>query len=128
MTTEREWLERSGSPERPMIRDRRDFLKVTFGSMLAIGASGFLAACGGDDDDARVGEVRATSAGATTTKPVELMKISAMMPFAVGINFIADTAAAAGGFFERQRARHEPRSSPRVRRSRCSSSRPATSP
>ena len=41
-----------------------------------------------------------TSAGATTTKPVELQKISAMMPFAVGINFIADTAAAAGGFFK----------------------------
>ena len=98
MTTEREWLERSGSPERPMIRDRRDFLKVTFGSMLAIGASGFLAACGGDDDDAASGST-STSAGATTTKPVELMKISAMMPFAVGINFIADTAAAAGGFF-----------------------------
>ena len=98
MTTEREWLERSGSSERPMIRDRRDFLKVTFGSMLAIGASGFLAACGGDDDDAASGST-STSAGATTTKPVELMKISAMMPFAVGINFIADTAAAAGGFF-----------------------------
>jgi ABC-type nitrate/sulfonate/bicarbonate transport system substrate-binding protein len=67
--------------------------------MLAIGASGFLAACGGDDDDAASGST-STSAGATTTKPVELQKISAMMPFAVGINFIADTAAAAGGFFE----------------------------
>jgi len=81
-----------------MTTDRRDFLKYTLGSMLAIGASGYLAACGGDDDAASGST--STSAGATTTKPVELQKISAMMPFAVGINFIADTAAAAGGFFK----------------------------
>jgi ABC-type nitrate/sulfonate/bicarbonate transport system substrate-binding protein len=82
-----------------MTTDRREFLKYTLGSMLAIGASGYLAACGGDDDDAASGST-STSAGATTTKPVEVQKISAMMPFAVGINFIADTAAAAGGFFK----------------------------
>ena len=81
-----------------MTTDRRDFLKYTLGSMIAIGASGYLAACGGDDDSASGST--STSAGATTTKPVELQKISAMMPFAVGINFIADTAAAAGGFFK----------------------------
>ena len=81
-----------------MTTDRRDFLKYTLGSMIVIGASGYLAACGGDDDSASGST--STSAGATTTKPVELQKISVMMPFAVGINFIADTAAAAGGFFK----------------------------
>jgi NitT/TauT family transport system substrate-binding protein len=87
--------------ERGNTRDRRDFLKVTFGSMLAIGASGFLAACGGDDDDDASGTSDTTVGGSTTTAAVDPIAMTAMMPFAVGINFIADTAAAAGGFFEK---------------------------
>jgi ABC-type nitrate/sulfonate/bicarbonate transport system substrate-binding protein len=80
------------------MRDRRDFLKVTFGSVLAVGASGFLAACGGDDDD-DASASDTTSGSTSTTAPKELMKLSVMMPFAPGFNFIADTAAQAGGFF-----------------------------
>jgi NitT/TauT family transport system substrate-binding protein len=79
--------------------DRRDFLKVSLGSVLAIGAGGFLAACGGDDDDSASGSSETTGGGSSSTQPAAPQKLTAMMPFAVGINFIADTAAAAGGFF-----------------------------
>jgi NitT/TauT family transport system substrate-binding protein len=80
--------------------DRRDFLKLSLGSMLVVGAGGILSACGGDDDDA--GASSTTSSGASTSAPAaDLKPITVMMPFAIGINFIADTAAAAGGFFEK---------------------------
>jgi NitT/TauT family transport system substrate-binding protein len=90
---------RDGSARIEALR-RRDFLRVSLGSTLLIGAGGsILAACGGDDDG-DAGGSDTTAGGSSTSAPVERMKLSAMMPFAIGINFIADTSAAAGGFFE----------------------------
>jgi hypothetical protein len=63
--------------------------------MIAIGASGYLAACGGDDDSASAARARVPA----RRRPVELQKIR---DDAVRrrYHFIADTAAAAGGFFK----------------------------
>jgi NitT/TauT family transport system substrate-binding protein len=76
--------------------DRRSFLRLSAASVVAVGAGGLLAACG---SDATSGDASTGGSGPATTT-AELMKLSAMMPFAVGLNFIADTAAASGGFAE----------------------------
>jgi ABC-type nitrate/sulfonate/bicarbonate transport system substrate-binding protein len=60
----------------------------------ALGGAGLLAACG-DDDDPSLGEGDPSS----TTAPKDL-KLTAMMPFPLAINFIADVVGISAGFFE----------------------------
>ena len=79
-----------------MNHDRRSFLKLTAAGVVVVGAGGVLSACG-SDSKTTTADSGGTGPGATTA---DLVKLSAMMPFAVGINFIADTTAKAGGFAE----------------------------
>jgi NitT/TauT family transport system substrate-binding protein len=78
-----------------MTTDRRSFLKLSTGAVLAISAGGLLTACGSDADTSTDAATGDTTSNATTA---ELKKLTVMMPFAVGLNFIADTAATSGGF------------------------------
>ena len=108
-----------------MTTDRRNFLKYTLGSMIVdrcradtwppvvgrrLGVRQHEHEYRRDDDQTRGAQ-----------------KSTAMMPFAVGINFIADTAAAAGGFVKDNGLDIEPAVRPECARWRCSSSRRATS-
>jgi len=77
-----------------MIQTRRDFLRGTVAGAVVLGAGGVLAACGDDEPDAS-GE----GEGSSTTTP-EPLSITAMMPFPLAINFIADVVGISAGFFE----------------------------
>lgn len=60
----------------------------------ALGTGGLLAACGDDDDEP------ASTGPAVGAAPSEPLPITVMMPFPLGINFIADVAAESGGYME----------------------------
>jgi NitT/TauT family transport system substrate-binding protein len=76
---------------------RRDFLRSSLATSLALGVgSGILAACGDDED-----EPTATTTGdSTTTTALEAAALTVMMPFPLAINFISDAVAKSGGFME----------------------------
>jgi NitT/TauT family transport system substrate-binding protein len=82
-----------------MTLDRRRFLQLSAGSALAVGAGGLLAACGSDADSSTDAATSGSDPGSGSTA-AELTELTAMMPFPVGLNFIADTAAVSGGYFE----------------------------
>lgn len=62
----------------------------------ALGATSLLAACG-DDDEPTASNDEDTSSS-TTARALE--KLTAMMPFPLGITFIADVVAESGGFMD----------------------------
>jgi ABC-type nitrate/sulfonate/bicarbonate transport system substrate-binding protein len=85
-------------------RTRRDFLRLSLGSTLVLGAA--LAACGDDDDDQATGSstTSTTSAGGgatTSTTALEVRPLTALMSFPLFLTFIVDVTSVAGGFQER---------------------------
>ena len=83
---------------------RRDFLRRSAAAAAVLGGGGLLAACGDDDGGtASTGDpVTPTSAADETssTTAAEQLSLTAMMPFPLSVNFIADVIAIEGGFFE----------------------------
>lgn len=82
---------------------RRDFLARSGVAVAAVTlGGGILAACGDDDDtDTTAADKTTTSGKATTTTSVVPQKFTAMMPFPLNLQFIADVAAKSGGFMEK---------------------------
>lgn len=77
-------------------RTRRDFLRGSLAAAVAVGAGGtLLAACGDDDEPSS----QAGGGSTDTTAARELVKLTAMMPFQLGLNFITDVAGRSCGFF-----------------------------
>ncbi len=76
---------------------RREFLRGSLATSLALGVGGgILAACGDDED-----EPTTTTAGdSTTTTALEAKALTVMMPFPLSINFISDVVAKSGGFMD----------------------------
>lgn len=79
-----------------MSLSRRQFLRTASAASLALGAAGWLAACGGDDDSDDADDDRAA-----TTTPIDVQKLSAMMPFTLYLAFISDVAGKTGGYFQK---------------------------
>lgn len=78
---------------------RRDFLARSGVAVAAVTlGGGILAACGADDDNGTAADGTTTTGQATTTTSVVPQKFTAMMPFTLNLQFIADVAAKAGGF------------------------------
>jgi ABC-type nitrate/sulfonate/bicarbonate transport systems, periplasmic components len=77
---------------------RRDFLRRSFATSLAVGlGGGLIAACGDDESDPSAGTA---GTGSTTTAALKATQLSVMMPFPLSVNFIADAVAKSGGFME----------------------------
>ena len=82
-----------------MYPSRRDFLRHSFTTAAVLGAGGLVVACGDDDDSgATTSGDEATSSSETTA--AEKLSLTALMPFPLSVNFIADVVAISGGFFE----------------------------
>lgn len=88
-----------------MNTSRRDFLgrSIAFGA--TVGTFGVLAACGDDDEAAETGSGPTADTGShasTSTTAREIERLTVMMPFPIGLNFIADIAAKSSGAMEEQ--------------------------
>ena len=85
-----------------MTHSRREFLRGSMTTAAALSAAGLLAACGDDDDSGAATSGRDSSQSSETTEATEAedLSLTAMMPFPLSVNFIADVAAISGGFFE----------------------------
>ena len=81
---------------------RRDFLARSGVAVAAVTfGGGVLAACGDDDDTGTAATDSTTTTGRdTTTTSVVPQKFTALMPFPLNLQFIADVAAKAGGFMQ----------------------------
>ena len=81
---------------------RRDFLARSGVAVAAFTVGGgVLAACGDDgDSDTNAADSTTTTGQATTTTSVVPQKFTAMMPFPLNLQFIADVGAKAGGFMQ----------------------------
>ena len=80
---------------------RRDFLARSGVAVAAVAlGGGVIAACGDDGDTAATDSTSTTSGEATTTTSVVPQKFTALMPFPLNLQFIADVAAKAGGYME----------------------------
>jgi NitT/TauT family transport system substrate-binding protein len=78
---------------------RRDFLRRSFATSLAVGLGGaVLTACGDDDDPTPSAGTGGT--GSTTTAAPKSARLAVMMPFPLSVNFIADVVAKSGGFMD----------------------------
>lgn len=75
-----------------MTATRRDFLKYASTTALAVAGGSVLAACGSSSSGSR------RSSSATTGPRVAAQKLTAMMPFPLYLNFIADLAGKSGGY------------------------------
>lgn len=75
---------------------RRNFVKSSLAASVLVGSGGLLASCG-DDDDTATNAVDTSGGGGSTSSTAAVTDLSAMMPFPVSLNFIADMAAVSGG-------------------------------
>src|SRR5688572_23922874 len=76
---------------------RREFLRSSLATSLALGVGGgILAACGDDEDE----PTATTASDSTTTTALEAKALTVMMPFPLSINFISDVVAKSGGFMD----------------------------
>lgn len=78
-----------------LVNSRRDFLRASLAATVAVGAGGFLAGCGDDDEPTKT-----ATGGTNGTEPAaaELAKLTAMMPFPLYLAFFVDCASKSGGF------------------------------
>jgi ABC-type nitrate/sulfonate/bicarbonate transport system substrate-binding protein len=82
---------------------RRTFITRASAFAATVGAAGVLAACGDDDEASGSGSGSTTDTGAasTTTSTARAVEgLTVMMPFPIGLNFIADIAAESSGAME----------------------------
>ena len=83
-----------------MTPSRRDFLRGSMTAAATLGAAGLLAACGDDDTEAATSGNDQAESSETSETTAEKLSLTAMMPFPLSVNFIADVVAISGGFFE----------------------------
>ena len=80
---------------------RREFLRRSVTAAAVLGTGGLLAACGDDDDTASSGgDTSSTTGDTSSTTAAEMLSLTALMPFPLSMNFIADVVGKSGGFFE----------------------------
>jgi NitT/TauT family transport system substrate-binding protein len=72
---------------------RRDFLRYASTTALAVAGGSVLAACGSSSNGSK-----GSKSSATTGTRVAAQKVTAMMPFPLYLNFIADIAGKSGGY------------------------------
>ena len=80
-----------------MTHTRREFLRGSMTTAAALSAAGLIAACGDTDPG---GSSDGEPSSSTTTAKAKDLSLTAMMPFPLAINFIADVVGVSGGFFE----------------------------